>query len=136
MHGQDQHRQTRRCHPDVLQQLEAIWAIERYVHHQDVRPRGLNCRQRRVHLFSFATDHQIGLLIDEQSQALAHNRMIVNHEYGFLFGCTIVIDLLSDHRRPCFDPSLPFASGNRHVTVIPPAAPLSTFSDPPIIRAR
>ena len=49
--------------------------------------------QRRVHVLRLATDRQICLLIDEQRQALAHDRMIVNQKYGLLLGGRIRVGL-------------------------------------------
>ena len=40
---------------------------------------------RRVRLFGLAADHQIGFLIDQQRQTLAHDGMIVNQEDTLLF---------------------------------------------------
>src|SRR5271155_1888412 len=134
---------------NVLQQIETIRAVQRDIDDKNIGPGGGENKHRTVGILSLAANHQVGLTIHHQRQALAHDRMVIDHEYSLLrslrlwfeshrhfislnvFSSIFNIIVIVTYRH---SPS--GITGNKHVTTVPLRSRRCTSSEPPTIRAR
>ena len=63
---------------DVVDQLDAVLAIQRKVDDDDVRVPALDQPQCFLDMLRFTTNLQVGLAADRQGKPLAHDRMVVH----------------------------------------------------------
>ena len=87
VHRQHEDRQARMLSTCISDQIDPIALLERNVDDDDVRVQFADRGARFLHRLDFATDHEIVFLVDQASQSLAHDRMIVDdqHASSFLF---------------------------------------------------
>ena len=69
-----------------LSRFEAVGTVERDVQDHDVGTLLCDGLHRGLRLFGLAANLHILLLIDQQSEPLAHERMIVHHQNRLLGG--------------------------------------------------
>ena len=78
MHRQNKNRKLWFARPDFLDQLDTAAILERDIHNRNIRLHLIKSRERLLKIFGFATDGEVGLFVDELTESLADNRMVIN----------------------------------------------------------
>src|SRR2546425_2295517 len=68
---------------NILDELNAVGAIQRNIHDGHIRFQRFNSLQRLRGILGLPTNHQIWFPIDELGQPFNHHGMVVNHENPF-----------------------------------------------------
>src|SRR5215467_140294 len=115
MDGEHQHRQTGYSGLQMLDQLDAIGALQRNIRNGNVRLQDLHRFERCIDVFCRATNKQVRLAINKFGQSFPHDRMVVDDKDGAL----LLNRVFSLARQECLSyPSL--FMGSAQMTTVPP----------------
>src|SRR5215471_17472068 len=80
MDGEHQHRQTGYSGLQMLDQFDAIGALQRNIRNGNVRLHDLHRFERRIDVLGCAANKQVRLAIDQFGQSFPHDRMVVDYK--------------------------------------------------------
>ncbi len=147
VHRQHQHGQIGSLRMDIAHEFQAVPLRERDVHDDDIRRQRADRGTRLSFRLHLTTNGQIRFGLDHASQALPHDRMVVDDEYaplhrdaGRAWSARREFHCDQDSGGPTLTPgsrsTLAVSMGNEQWIDAPPSVPVSIVSSPPSICAR